>query len=119
MYLTPIVMKKSRLASKVTVLAEEKALEDLVSLLFRETSTIGVRYFPVGRRVLARRFETAEVLGKKIRIKLAGPEGGAVNIQPEFDDCLAAAEATGRPVKEIIALAQQAYAGEQTKRDEG
>ncbi|MFC2141956.1 nickel pincer cofactor biosynthesis protein LarC [Acidobacteriota bacterium] len=118
-YLTPIVMKKSRLASKVTVLAEEIALEDLVNLVFRETSTIGVRYFPVGRRVLARCFETVEVLGKKIRIKLAGPEGGAVNTQPEFDDCLLAADATGRPVKEIIALALQAYAGEQTKRDEG
>ena len=69
--------------------------------------------------MLDRRYETVDVLGKKIRIKLAGPEGKTVNIQPEFDDCLQAADTTGRPVKEIIALALQAYSEERTNRDEG
>ncbi len=118
-FLTPVVMKKNRLASKVSILVEEKALEGLMSLIFRETSSIGVRYFPVGRRVLDRRYETVDVLGQKIRIKLAGPEGKTVNIQPEFDDCLQAADTTGRPVKEIIALALLAYSGERTNRNEG
>jgi uncharacterized protein (TIGR00299 family) protein len=117
---TPVVMKKNRLASKISLLVEEKALESMIGLVFRETSSIGVRYFPVGRRVLARRFETVDVMGEKIRIKLAGPEGEeAVNVQPEFDDCLKAADVTGRPVKEIIALALQAHSGKRTEGGEG
>jgi uncharacterized protein (TIGR00299 family) protein len=113
--LTPVVMKKNRLASKVSILVEEEALEDQIRLVFAETSSIGVRYYPVERRVLSRRFETVSVLGEEIRIKLAQLEGETVNIQPEFDDCLKAAEKVGRPVKEVLALALQAYAA----RDHG
>jgi uncharacterized protein (TIGR00299 family) protein len=116
--LTPVVMKKNRLASKVSILAEEKALEDQIRLVFAETNSIGVRYWPVERRVLARRFETVLVMGEEIRIKLALLEGKTVNIQPEFDDCLKAAGKVGRPVKDVLALALQAYAAGDRKPEE-
>ncbi len=116
--LTPVVMKKNRLACKLSILVEEAALENLIRLVFEETSSIGVRYYPVIRRVLSRRFETVSVQGEKIRLKLAQLEGETVNIQPEFDDCLKAADKTGRPVKEILDLARQAYSGANTKSEE-
>ncbi|MGB2906051.1 MAG: nickel pincer cofactor biosynthesis protein LarC [Candidatus Aminicenantaceae bacterium] len=116
--LTPVMMKKNRLASKLSILVEEGALESIIRLVFRETSSIGVRYYPVKRRVLARRFESVSVLGEKVRIKLAELEGETVNIQPEFDDCLRAADKTGRPVKEVLALALQAYAEGNSEHEE-
>jgi uncharacterized protein (DUF111 family) len=112
------MMKKNRLASKLSILVEEGALESIIRLVFRETSSIGVRYYPVKRRVLARRFESVSVLGEKVRIKLAELEGETVNIQPEFDDCLRAADKTGRPVKEVLALALQAYAEGNSEHEE-
>ena len=109
-FLTPIVMKKGRLAQKITLLTEHGSLESLIRLLLRETSSIGLRYFPVSRRVLSRRFVTVRVLDQKIRLKVADLAGEIVNVQPEFEDCRKTAEATGRPLKEIMNLALAAYA---------
>ena len=52
-FLTPVVMKKGRLATKLTLLADADRMEDLIEAVFRETSSIGVRFYPVERRILA------------------------------------------------------------------
>jgi uncharacterized protein (TIGR00299 family) protein len=108
-FMTPVVMKKGRLAQKITLLTEHESLESTIRLLLRETSSIGLRYFPVSRRVLSRRFVTVRVLEQKIKLKVADLAGEIVNVQPEFEDCRKAAEATGRPLKEIMNLALAAY----------
>jgi uncharacterized protein (TIGR00299 family) protein len=108
-FLTPVVMKKNRLATKLTILCTERLLDPLIQRIFRETSTIGVRYFPVGRRILTRSFSQVKVLGETIRIKVAEMAGETVNIQPEFDDCARAAARTGEPVKDIMLQALQAF----------
>ncbi len=113
-YLTPIVMKKSRLATKLTLLSEESTLEPLISAVFAETPTIGLRYFPVERRTLARRMETVRVEGRPVRIKTALLNGRAVNAQPEFEDCLALAREKNIPLKDVLRRAAQA-AGERSK----
>jgi hypothetical protein len=100
--LTPIVMKKNRLATKLTVLAEAAALEDLIALIFRETSSIGLRHFPVERRALEREVRTIRVLGKPVRVKVARLEGRPVNVQPEYEDCLELARAKGLPLKDVL-----------------
>lgn len=103
-YLTPIVMKKNRMASKLTVLAEIGKLDLLIAAVFKETSSIGVRYYPVERRVLEREIIKIKVLGEEVRVKIARFEAEDVNIQPEFADCQKLAEKTGRPIKKIIEL---------------
>lgn len=103
-YLTPIVMKKNRMASKLTVLAEISKLDLLVAAVFKETSSIGVRYYPMERRVLEREIIKIKVLGEEVRVKIARFEAEDVNIQPEFADCQKLAEKTGRPIKKIIEL---------------
>ncbi len=104
-FLTPVLMKKNRLATKLTILAEIDRIDALINAVFRETSSIGVRYFPVNRRVLERTMKKLRVSGEDVSIKISSLEGTVVNIQPEFADCLKLAKKSDSPVKEIIQLA--------------
>jgi pyridinium-3,5-bisthiocarboxylic acid mononucleotide nickel chelatase len=110
-FLTPVVMKKGRLATKLTLLAEADRMEDLIEAVFRETSSIGVRFYPVERRVLAREFRKVRVRGEEIAIKVSRLGGEAVTIQPEYEDCLRASVKTRLPLKEIARLAVKAFGG--------
>lgn len=108
-FLIPIFMKKNRLATKLTVLAGADKIDSLISLIFLETSSIGVRYFPVERKTLERKVKKVKVLGEEIGIKVSYLEGKEVNIQPEFSDCLKLSEKREVPVKEITQLALKEY----------
>ncbi len=110
-FLTPVLMKKNRLATKLTLLAEIGKIDSLIRDIFKETSSIGVRYFPVERKTLERTVKEVSVLGEKVRIKLSFLDGKVVNIQPEFSDCLKLAKKNKLPVKEIIQLALKRYYG--------
>jgi len=103
-FLTPVLMKKGRLATKLTVMAEIGKIDSLISAIFKETSSIGVRYFPVERRVLERKIEKVGILGEEVAIKISYQEGKEVNIQPEFSDCLRLAKKSDLSVKEIMQL---------------
>lgn len=99
--LSPVVMKKNRLGTKLTLLVESARLEALTEAVFRETTSIGVRFYPVGRRVLDRSFESVKVEGQAIGVKLAKRDGRTLNVQPEYEDLVKAARKTGTPLKEI------------------
>ncbi len=103
-FLTPIFMKKNRMASKLTLMAEIDKIDRLIEAIFKETTSIGVRYLPVERRVLERESLTVDVLGEKVAVKIAYLEGQEVNIQPEFNDCLRLAKKNNLPVKQVIQL---------------
>ena len=103
--LSPVVMKKNRLGTQLTLLAPADKLDRLIEAVFRETTSIGVRYYPVERRVLERGFRTVRVGGEKVGVKVASLGGRTVNVQPEYEDCLKAARKTRRPLKEIAHLA--------------
>jgi uncharacterized protein (TIGR00299 family) protein len=108
--LSPVVMKKNRLGTKLTLLSSIDTMDRLIEAVFEETTSIGVRYYPVERRVLARDFESVRVGGAKIGIKVASFGGRTVNVQPEYEDCLTASRKTGRPLKEIARLAVSEFA---------
>jgi uncharacterized protein (TIGR00299 family) protein len=112
-FFTPIFMKKNRPAIKLTLLAEADKIDVLTHAVFQETSSIGIRYFPVHRRILVRKIHKVSVLGAEIPIKVAYLEGEEVNIQPEFDVCRRIAQKNNRAVKEIIYLARREW--EKTK----
>jgi uncharacterized protein (TIGR00299 family) protein len=109
-FLTPVVTKKNRLATKLTILAEIDKMERLIRAVFSETSSIGVRFFPVERRVLDRALKKIRLFGEDIAVKVSTLDGKEVNAQPEFSDCLKVAQKSKRPLKEVIELALGEYA---------
>lgn len=105
---TPIVMKKGRPAIMLTVLAEPALREQIADTIFRETSTIGIRFNRVERLKLSRKtIEVATHFGP-IRVKVSGVDGAALTISPEYDDCRKAAIAADAPLKLVIEEAHAA-----------
>jgi hypothetical protein len=97
-------MKKERPAVKAAILCPGADIDRLSAVLFRESPTIGLRYYPVGRIEMTRTIHTVETPYGPIRVKVA--QGlGSKNAAPEFEDCRAAAEKTGVAVKQIMASA--------------
>ncbi|HEY6510298.1 MAG TPA: nickel pincer cofactor biosynthesis protein LarC [Vicinamibacterales bacterium] len=108
-FYTPIYMKKGRPGTLVTVIAPPSAREAVAAALFRDTTTIGIRYREADRECLSRETIVVPTAAGEIRVKVARRAGQLVNAAPEFDDCVRAAAATNRPVKEIHALAVTAF----------
>jgi hypothetical protein len=108
-FYTAIQMKKNRPGTLLSVIAPPDARERLTSMIFRETTTIGVRYRDMARECLDRETVTVETPHGSIRIKVARRGGEILNASPEFDDCVRIASERGKPVKEIQALALRAF----------
>jgi hypothetical protein len=107
---TPVQMKKNRLGVLITMLCAPGAANSLMELLFRETTTIGIRAYEARRRILAREMVSVQSkFGGDVRIKVAHLNGEIVNAQPEFEDCQRLATASGVPLRQVIADALHAY----------
>ena len=107
-WLTPIVMKKGRPAHTFRALVTPERAERVRAAIFRETTTIGIRDYPVSRHALPREMSTVTVGGLEIGVKVARLDGVVVTAQPEFDDVVRAARALDRPVREVLAEASAA-----------
>jgi uncharacterized protein (DUF111 family) len=90
-WLTPIQMKKNRPGVLLRVLGEPAARELLASIVLRETSAIGVRFFPVERRVLEREVLRVETEFGVIDVKRSRAPDGSINLAPEYESCRLAA----------------------------
>jgi len=108
-FLTAVQMKKGRPGTLITVIAPEDERSAICDVLFRETTTIGVRFERMSREVLDRRWEEVSTAGGSVRIKVSGRHGETLNAVPEFEDCLRVANATGQPVKHVQAEAMRAW----------
>lgn len=108
-FYTAVQMKKNRPGTLVTIVAPPDRRETLTALLFRETTTIGVRHRDMARECLAREYRTVQTPLGAVRFKIASRAGTIVNAAPEFDDVLALATAHGRPLKDVQALAMKAF----------
>jgi uncharacterized protein (TIGR00299 family) protein len=108
-FLTPVFMKKGRPGTLLTVLTAPALREAICALLFKETTTLGVRIQHVEREVLDRTSVDVTIPGGTVRIKVARRRGEVVNAAPEFDDCVRVAQATGRPIKDVQADAIRAW----------
>ncbi len=106
---SPITMKKGRPALLLSALSTAEARAAVVAAILRETTTIGVRYAPRQRAVLARRTVVVETRYGAIPIKLAEDGGALRNAAPEYEDCAAAAQRHGVPVKLVFAAALAAF----------
>ena len=108
-FYTSIQMKKNRPGTMVTVICPEPKLDEVTSVIFRETTTIGFRYLPMGRIELARRIETTKTPYGPVRMKVSVYNGEVVQATPEYEDCRRIALETGVPLKEVQRLAVKAY----------
>ncbi len=108
-YATPIQMKKGRPGSLLTVLGRPADRVALCDVVFRETTTIGVRFAVMGRDTLERTSHDVALEGGVVRMKVATRGGVVLNAAPEFDDCVRVAAATGQPVKAVQADALRAW----------
>ena len=104
--LTPIVMKKNRAATMISVLSPPEITDQLAQLLFHETTTLGVRIYHAERRVLRREITEVETQFGKVRMKYT--ENGTFT--PEYDDCRKLARERGLALRAIIAEANEAFA---------
>jgi pyridinium-3,5-bisthiocarboxylic acid mononucleotide nickel chelatase len=107
-WFTPIHMKRGRPGITLSVLCAPGIDATVRELLWRETSTLGVRGLPVRKWMLERRVVEVELPGGKVRVKLGLDAGRVVNAAPEYADCARLAGETGRPLKDVMARAQAA-----------
>lgn len=107
-FLTPVIMKKSRPATVVSVLVAAGAEGGIAPVLFQFSTTFGVRYRRMHRQKLPREVVTVETRFGEIRVKVGRLQGHPIHLSPEYDDCRWLAEAKGVSVGEIIATAVEA-----------
>lgn len=113
-WIAPVTMKKGRPGWSLTVLGQAGQEGLLAPILFRESTTIGVRTRRESRWTLPRRLVTVQTSGGAVQVKLSRLPGGGWRVTPEFDDCLRVARDSGRPLLEIqeeSRLAARALAG--------
>lgn len=114
----PVTMKKGRLGTLLTVLCRPEAEAALTALLFRETTTLGIRRREEDRAILDRGSVTVETEYGKIRVKIASAGGEILNAMPEYEDCRRAAREHGIPLRAAMEAARAAYA-EQAREQQG
>jgi uncharacterized protein (TIGR00299 family) protein len=107
--LTPVIMKKGRPGTLLTVLCNPSDSPALERLILSETSTLGVRVRQDRRSCLDRRYTTVSTPYGGIRIKIGSLAGETLNVAPEFEDCRAAAAQHHIAVKQVQQAAIAAY----------
>jgi pyridinium-3,5-bisthiocarboxylic acid mononucleotide nickel chelatase len=105
----PVTMKKGRLGTLLTVLAKPEDAAALEELLFRETTTLGIRRRNEQRSILERTFVTVETAYGKIRVKVASAASFERNAMPEYEDCRRAAREHAVPLKAVTEAALIAF----------
>jgi uncharacterized protein (DUF111 family) len=108
-FYSAVQMKKNRPGTLMTIVARPAERQSLVDLVFRETTTIGVRFAEMQRECLQRETVSVQTALGEVRFKVARRDGRVFNAQPEFDDLLKLAAEHARPVKEVQALAAKAW----------
>jgi len=109
-YTTSIQMKKNRPGVLLSVLCPLELVAKLERIIFRETSTLGVRRWQACRHKLERRPHTVQTPLGPIQGKLAVlPDGGA-SFSPEFEDCRRIATEQNQPLKDVYEVAMRAFA---------
>ena len=100
-WITPVIMKKGRPGSVISVLAQDDKRHQLEQILFMNTSTLGVRSSRVDRVKAGRSFETVATRWGDVRIKLRAWNGRIIDAAPEYADCLALARQHELPIREV------------------
>ncbi len=105
---TPILMKKGRSGVKLSVLCPVSIKNEMESIIFRETTSIGIRSFSIERTTLDRREKTINTPWGSVRVKISSLNDAARIVTPEYDDCCRLAAEKNVPLKKVILAARDA-----------
>lgn len=112
-WLTPIFMKKNRPANLFSVLLSANILQDCVRIIFKESSTIGLRVREVRRITASRELRRVETPFGNAGVKVSAFEGEVVHMSPEYEDCKRLAAEKNIPLKTVqcmvVELAKKQY----------
>ena len=106
--LIPVQMKKSRPGLILHVLASPASLDELLRIIFTESTSIGVRTYEVTKRMLQREIAVVQTSYGSVHVKLARLGEKIVNVKPEYEDCRELARKLNLPLKDILAAARHA-----------
>ena len=106
-FFTPIMMKKNRPATLLTVICPSERMLSIIDFLLRETTTLGLRWHEEERAHADREILTLKTKYGEIHFKLARWEGKAISLSPEYEDCKRLALKKGVPLKEIFEAANK------------
>jgi uncharacterized protein (DUF111 family) len=99
----PVQMKKQRPGTTVRIVVPQDLVPSMGRLLFRETTTLGYRWWPVSRETLMREEATLQTAWGEVAVKRVRREDGRWEVRPEYDACRAIARARGLPVRDVLA----------------
>jgi hypothetical protein len=98
-FLAPIQMKKNRPATLLTVIAEPRHRQKLSEIIFKETSTLGLRYHVVSRMILKREMKKVKTRFGEVTVKIIEQLDGSRRVVPEYDDLKRIARLKNIPLK--------------------
>ncbi len=108
-FYSAVQMKKNRPGTLMTIVARPEQRDTMTEIVFRESTTIGVRYQELVRECLDREMVTVTTPIGPVRFKVARRNGRVFNAQPEFDDLAKLSHERGIPIKDVQALAHKAW----------
>ena len=107
-FLTPIIMKKNRPATKLSVLTQQQNVEMLANEVLKNTTSFGIRFYPVERVMLEREFQEIETVLGKVKVKIGKRDGEICHISPEYEHCKKISREQGIPIKKVYEEMQSA-----------
>ena len=108
-YLTPIIMKKGRPGILLSILTNRLQSDAMLDILFRETTSIGVRIGETGRKKLQREVRQVETAYGTVRVKVSRRCDEIMTVTPEYDDCRRIADVKKVSVKEVMESAKRSF----------
>jgi len=108
-FLTNIIMKKGRPGVKLSVLCLRNDMEQMITLIFRETTTTGLRFYGAGRKVLKREIRKVETQFGKVGVKVSWLDDEMVRVSPEYSDCARIAKRHKRALLEIMKMVSSSF----------
>lgn len=113
-YFQNIQMKKNRPATMLTVQIHPEKLEEFRSLIFKETTSIGLRVYPITKYMLPYELRTIETECGSARVKFAFLQGKVCTVSPEYEDCRKLAQESGLSLKTVYDLVKQSALSQQS-----
>ena len=108
-FYSAVQMKKNRPGTLMTIVARPDQREAMTDIVFRESTTIGIRHQELSRECLDREMVTVTTSLGPVRFKVARRDGRVLNAQPEFEDLAKLSAERGIPIKDVQALAHKAW----------
>jgi uncharacterized protein (TIGR00299 family) protein len=108
-FYSAVQMKKNRPGTLMTIVAKPEQRDLMTEIVFRESTTIGIRHQELSRECLDREMVTVATSLGPVRFKVARREGRVLNAQPEFEDLAKLSAERGIPIKDVQALAHKAW----------